>query len=46
MNKFAAYAGAFFVLQVRAGLICGIAYAFYTHPLHLGPWVHLLQVLL
>jgi hypothetical protein len=46
MNKLASYISKFFCLQVCAGLIGGIAYAFYTHPLHLGPWVHLMRVLL
>ena len=42
MYKLVTYVGAFYCLQVCAGLIGGIAYALYTHPLHLGPWAHLL----
>ena len=41
-NKLVTYIGAFYCLQACAGLIGGIAYALYTHPLHLGPWAHLL----
>lgn len=46
MKKLVTYIGAFYWLQVCAGLIGGIAYAFYTHPLHLAPWAHLLRALL
>ncbi len=46
MKKLMTYIGAFYCLQLCAGLIGGIAYAFYTTPLDLAPWAHLLRVLL
>ena len=46
MNKLVTYIGAFFCLQVCAGLIGGIAYAVYSTPVDLAPWAHLLWWLL
>jgi hypothetical protein len=46
MNKLLTYIGAFYCLQMCAGLIGGIAYAFYTTPVDLAPWAHLLRGLL
>jgi hypothetical protein len=45
-NKLVTYVVAFYYLQVCAGLIGGIAYALYTTPVDLAPWVHLLGRLL
>jgi hypothetical protein len=46
LKKLLACFGAYYVLQMIAGLIGGVAYAFYTTPLDLAPWLHLLQRLL
>ena len=45
-NKLVTYVVAFYCLQACAGLIGGIAYALYTTPVDLAPWVHLLGRLL
>ena len=45
-NKLVIYVVAFYCLQACAGLIVGIAYALYTTPVDLAPWVHLLGRLL
>ena len=46
MYKLVTYVGAFYCLQVCAGLIGGIAYALYTTPVDLAPWAHQLRWLL
>jgi len=46
LKKLLACIGAYYVLQTIAGLTGGVVYAFYTTPLDLAPWLHLLQRLL
>ena len=46
LKKLVTYIGAFYCLQLCAGLIGGIAYALYTTPVDLAPWVQLLKRLL
>jgi len=45
-KKLLACIGAFYGLQMIAGLIGGVVYAFYTTPLDLAPWLHLFHRLL
>jgi hypothetical protein len=46
LKKLLAYIGAFYGLQMIAGLIGGVVYAFYTTPLDLAPWLQLFRRLL
>jgi hypothetical protein len=46
LKKSLACIGVYYVLQMTAGLIGGITYAFYTTPLDLAPWLHLFRRLL
>ena len=46
MNQIVTYTAAFYCLQACVGLIGGIAYALYTTPVDLAPWVQLLKRLL
>ena len=43
LKKLLACIGTYYVLQMIAGLIGGVVYAFYTTPLDLAPWLHLLS---
>jgi len=45
-NKLVTYMVVFYWLQACVGLIVGIAYALYTTPVDLAPWVQLLKRLL
>ena len=46
LQKLLACIGAYYFLQMIVGLIGGVAYAIYTTPLDLAPWLHLLRQLL
>jgi len=46
LEKLLASIGAYYVLQTIAGLTGGVVYAFYTTPLDLAPWLHLLRRLI